>query len=108
MGTNTCHAPGVLASEALYVLCGKLQNGVLTPAAHAQAITDLENFLSGIFPPPNGEAPLVRRAEAIRGSYVCNRSADSLYTLDSRAQSRQSSPRWIPTGALRSLCVKRG
>src|SRR5437870_4373019 len=59
------YAPGVLVSESLYVLCGKLDSGTLTVADHAQAILELENFISGILPPPNGESSLIRRAEAI-------------------------------------------
>src|SRR5579862_3858606 len=72
-------APGVLVSETLYVLCKKLEVGTLTPATHAQAIADFHTFLSFIQPPPNGEIALVLRAEAIRGSYTCRRSADGLY-----------------------------
>lgn len=78
---NGCqfYAPGVLASETLYVLCGKEQSGALTVAEYAQAITDLENLMRGILPPPNGEAALISRAVAIRNGYGCSRSADSIY-----------------------------
>lgn len=30
------YAPGVLVAETLYILCGKLQNGLLTPAEHTR------------------------------------------------------------------------
>lgn len=73
------YAPGVLASESLYVLCGKREDGTLDAVAHDQAIIDLENLLSGILAPPDGESSLIRRAEAIRGNYTCRRSADGLY-----------------------------
>ncbi|MDQ2688231.1 MAG: hypothetical protein M3Y28_10230 [Armatimonadota bacterium] len=78
---NGCqfYAPGVLASETLYVLCGKQQSGALTAAEYAQAITNLENFMRGIRPPPSGEAALIGRAVAIRSGYGCSRSADSIY-----------------------------
>src|SRR5258708_2095394 len=71
-------APGVLVSETLYVLCKKLETSSLTPTTQAQAIADLHTFLAFIEPPPNGEIALVLRAEAIRGSYSCRRSADGL------------------------------
>jgi predicted nucleic acid-binding protein len=73
------YAPGVLVSESLYVLCKKQESGALDAASHAQAITDLENLISGIQPPPDGDATLIRRAEEIRGNYTCRRSADGLY-----------------------------
>jgi predicted nucleic acid-binding protein len=72
-------APGVLISEALYVCCRKLSDTTLSPVDHAQAVVDLEAFVAGILPPPNGEASLVRRAEAIRSGYTCRRSADAIY-----------------------------
>lgn len=72
-------APGVLVSETLYVLCGNLQAGVLTAATHAQAIQNFDTFMGFVLAPPNGDGSLVLRAEAIRGSYTCRRSADGLY-----------------------------
>jgi predicted nucleic acid-binding protein len=72
-------APGVLVSETLYVLCGKLHDGTLSAADHAQAVQDFYDFLGFVLPPPNGERSLVLRAEAIRGSYTCRRSADGIY-----------------------------
>jgi predicted nucleic acid-binding protein len=73
------YAPGVLISEALYVLCNQEQSGTLTPANFAQAITELENLTGGILPPPQGDTALVRRAAAIRTGYGCSRAADSIY-----------------------------
>lgn len=72
-------APGVLISETLYVLCGKLMEGSLNTSDHAQAVIDLEALVSSILPPPSGEASLIRRAEAIRAGYSCRRSADGIY-----------------------------
>jgi predicted nucleic acid-binding protein len=72
-------APGVIVSETLYVLCGKLQNGVLTSTEHAQSILDFEVLMGKILSPPDGEVALIARAEAIRGSYSCRRSADGIY-----------------------------
>lgn len=73
------YAPGVIAAEALFALCRKLTNGVLTTQQHRRAVQRLRIGLAGIRPPPNGEASLVQRAEQIRGSYGCSRSADGLY-----------------------------
>ncbi|MCX6381632.1 MAG: type II toxin-antitoxin system VapC family toxin [Armatimonadetes bacterium] len=73
------YTPCVLIAETLYVLCGKLQTGLLTQTEYAQAITRFEALMANILPSPNGDAPLVRRAEAIRDSYGCSRSADGIY-----------------------------
>ena len=73
------YAPGVLIAEVLYVLCGKEQSGALPAVHYARAITELENLASGILPPPQGDASLVRRAAAIRATYGCSRASDSIY-----------------------------
>ena len=73
------YAPGVIVAETLYILCGKLQGGLLTPAEHAQAVLDFGILMAAIQPPPTGEASLVARAEAIRSGYGCSRSADGIY-----------------------------
>lgn len=73
------YAPGVLIAEVLYVLCGKEQSGTFTPADYTLAMTELKNLASGILPPPQGEAALVRRAATIRMSYGCSRASDSIY-----------------------------
>ena len=73
------YAPGVLLAETLYILCGKLQGGELTPASHARALQLLQRYLLLISPPPSGDFSLAARAEAIRQSYGCSRSADGIY-----------------------------
>ncbi len=73
------YAPGGIVMETLYALCRKLQDGFLTTTEHAQAVQHFEQRMLGILPPPNGEASLVARAEQIRGTYSCRRSADALY-----------------------------
>ncbi len=76
----TFFAPGVLVSETLFALCRMLENDkTLTVTEHAQAIENFHTMLSFILPPPQGEISLVLRAEAIRGTYTCYRSADALY-----------------------------
>jgi predicted nucleic acid-binding protein len=72
-------APGVLVAETLYVLCKKLENGVLTAADHSQAVQDFHIFMSGVLPSPFGDGALALRAEAVRGGYTCRRSADGIY-----------------------------
>jgi predicted nucleic acid-binding protein len=72
-------APGVLLSEALYVLCGKLLNNELSVAEHLLAVKNLEQLMLAVKGPPTGEAALVARAEKIRANYGCSRSADSIY-----------------------------
>ncbi len=73
-------APGVIVAETLYVLCGKLENEkTLSPADHSKAVLGFHKLMGLLLPPPDGEISLVLRAEAIRGSYTCRRSADGLY-----------------------------
>jgi predicted nucleic acid-binding protein len=73
------YAPGVLISETLYILCLKVQAGVITATEYAQAIVDLNRLMKDILPPPSGDAALISRAAAIGSGYGCSRSADSLY-----------------------------
>lgn len=73
------YAPGVIIAESLYVLCKKLEKGLLSPVEHAEAVEDLSDLMSMIQPPPHGEGSLVKRAEEIRAGYGCSRSADGVY-----------------------------
>ena len=73
------YAPGVIVSESLFILCNKLQNGVLTEAEHNRAIKYLKAYMGMIFPAPQGEAMLVARAHEIQSSYSCRHSTDSIY-----------------------------
>lgn len=72
-------APGVIVAETLYVLCVKLSDGSLSVADHALAVRKLDVFIKRVSPPPSGDAALLLRAEALRGSYSCRRSADGFY-----------------------------
>ncbi len=72
-------SPGVLVTETLYVLCGKLNDGTLSSSDHALAIKKLDLFLKNVSHSPGGDAKLLLRAEAIRGNYTCRRSADGIY-----------------------------
>lgn len=73
------HAPGVLISEVLYVLCGKVQNGLLTATEYEEAIESFQDQMQAIFPPPHGDASLIQRAKEIRDSYGCSRATDSIF-----------------------------
>ena len=72
-------SPGVLITEALYVLCGKLTDGSLSSSDHEIALKKLDIFLQNVSPAPKGDMKLLLRAEAIRGHYTCRRSADGIY-----------------------------
>ncbi len=73
------YAPGAIVAETLYVLCGKLKDGSLTDIEHTQAIQDFSMFMRLVKSPPSGEGALILRAEAVRGTYTCRRSADGIY-----------------------------
>jgi predicted nucleic acid-binding protein len=73
------YAPGVIVAECLFVLCKKLNEGSLSSADHAAAVAEFSLFMSMVLPPPNGDGSLVNRAEEIRKSYGCSRSADGIY-----------------------------
>lgn len=75
----TYHAPNVIVSETLFILCQKLQSGQLTEVEHAEAIEFLIDYMTLITVPSNGDASLLPRAEEIRSGYGCSRSADGLY-----------------------------
>lgn len=73
------HAPNVLAAEATFVLCSKMQNTVLTPADYAIATQNLHALLSIVEFPTGGDAPLLPRADVLRAGYGCSHCADGLY-----------------------------
>ena len=72
-------APGVIVAECLFVFCKKRQDGVLTPAAHEAAVRAFVTLMAAVHPPPSGDKSLIARAEEIRGSLGCRRSADGIY-----------------------------
>lgn len=75
----TFHAPHLIVMEALYILCQKRQNGSLTAARHVASVALLQAAMTTIQPPANGDASLIARAEAMRGTYGCSHSADGMY-----------------------------
>lgn len=72
-------APGVLIAETLYILCGKLRSGSLTPADYITAVATFRRTMMTVLSPPNGDTALIQRAEQIGNGYGCSRSADSIY-----------------------------
>jgi len=73
------YAPNVIVGEVMYVLCNKLQDGLLTESDYEESVEDFIDQLKGILPPPNGETSLIKRAKEIRQGYGCSLSSDSLY-----------------------------
>lgn len=70
-------APNVIVAEVLYVLCLKLQNGLLTQKAYEEALENLQDQMTLI--KTFDDAQLIKRATEIRGSYGCSRMSDCLY-----------------------------
>ncbi|MGE0132983.1 MAG: type II toxin-antitoxin system VapC family toxin [Blastocatellales bacterium] len=73
------YAPSVIVAEVLYVLCQKLQTGLITQAKYDEAIEFFKDYMSLISTPAGGDAPLIQRAKEIQSGYGCSRSADCLY-----------------------------
>jgi predicted nucleic acid-binding protein len=73
------YAPGTLVAEVLFAFCRKLAAGDLTPVEHTAALKSFETIMQVVLPPPHGEPALIARADQIRGSYSCSRSADGIY-----------------------------
>lgn len=51
--------------------------------------------MQSVSPPPNGEASLILRADQIRGSYGCSRSADAPYIALAEELSRTYTTRLL-------------
>lgn len=73
------HAPHLLVMETAYVLCGKQQAAVITPAEYAAAVANLQTVLTIVEFPAGGDVALYARAEQMRQGYGCSRSADGFY-----------------------------
>ncbi|MEK7830119.1 MAG: hypothetical protein AAB401_03490, partial [Acidobacteriota bacterium] len=50
------YAPSVIVAEVMYILCLKLQDGLLTPALYEKAVENFHNQVINFLSPPNGEA----------------------------------------------------
>jgi predicted nucleic acid-binding protein len=77
--SSRLYAPHSIAMETLYVLCKKLEAGMLTTVEQATAVGDLQILLTTIETTPNGDASLITRTEALRTGYSCRHSADGFY-----------------------------
>ncbi|MGH9755986.1 MAG: type II toxin-antitoxin system VapC family toxin [Blastocatellia bacterium] len=72
-------APGAILTEVLFILCKKLQDGLLTAIEHQKAVEAFNDYMKMIHPTPLGDIPLILRAEEIRRGYSCLHSADGFY-----------------------------
>ncbi|HKX26952.1 MAG TPA: PIN domain-containing protein [Blastocatellia bacterium] len=73
------YAPSAIITEVLFILCQKLQTGIIDAAKHRKAVEDFSDYMSVIQPPPRGDAALLLRAEEVRTGYSCLHSADGFY-----------------------------
>ena len=73
------YAPGAILTEVLFILCKKLQDGLMTVADHRAAIKAFKKYMQGISPSPPGDIVFIERAEEIRKGYSCLTSADAFY-----------------------------
>ena len=73
------YMPGVGIAEVLYVLCKKLQEGIITGGEYARALSSFMALMTVIKPSPNGDMTLIQRAEQIRTGYGCSRTSDGLF-----------------------------
>ncbi|MDQ3013891.1 MAG: type II toxin-antitoxin system VapC family toxin [Acidobacteriota bacterium] len=73
------YSPNAVVPEVLYVLCQKLQGGLLTAAEYEKAVQAFKKQMAAISTPPGGDASLIDRAKEIQSGYGCSRSADCLY-----------------------------
>ncbi len=73
------YAPHVVVSEVMFVLCKKLQDGMITSSEHTQAIQYFKRYLSSVYRPTGGDGSHIDRANQIISGYGCSRAADCLY-----------------------------
>jgi predicted nucleic acid-binding protein len=89
------YAPSVIVSEVLYVLCVKLQSGVLSAKAYDAAVDDFQDQMKAVSAPPQGETALIRRAKEIQVGYGCSHSADCLYIALAEELSKSGSAEFL-------------
>ncbi|MBP6823445.1 MAG: type II toxin-antitoxin system VapC family toxin [Acidobacteria bacterium] len=85
------YAPNAIIPEFLHIACKKVDEGKLTVAEYEKAVEDFNDYMDVIFTPPNGDAPLIKRASEIRQGYGCSRSSDSLYVALAEELSKHGS-----------------
>ena len=73
------YAPGAILTEVLFILCKKLQAGLLTEVEHQKAIQVFDRIMQGVHPSPQGDIRFILRNEEIRKGYSCLHSADAFY-----------------------------
>lgn len=73
------YAPGAILTEVMFILCKKLQDGLLTEAEHQTAVQAFNTYMGTVLPSPQGDIGFILRAEEIRKGYSCLHSADCFY-----------------------------
>ncbi len=73
------YAPGAILTEVLFILCKKLQDGLLTALEHEEAVKTFNDYMKEIHPSPQGDIRFILRNEQIRQGYSCLHSADAFY-----------------------------
>jgi predicted nucleic acid-binding protein len=73
------YAPGAILTEVPFILCKKLQDGLLSATQHQTALRVFHRYMQGILPSPQGDIGFILRAEEIRQGYSCLHSADGYY-----------------------------
>lgn len=73
------YAPGAILTEVLFILCKKLQDGLMTVAEHQTAVISFSDYMKKIRPSPQGDIGFIERAEEIRQGYSCLHSVDAFY-----------------------------
>jgi hypothetical protein len=59
------YAPGAILTEVLFILCKKLQDGLMTIAEHQTAIASFRDYMKRIRPSPQGEIGFIERASVL-------------------------------------------
>ena len=71
-------APNIIVVEVLYILCKKLQNGLMPPQSYEKIIENFDDQMKTVQLP--SDARLIKTAIEIQSEYGCSPSLDGLYT----------------------------
>lgn len=89
------YAPNTIVPEFLYVLCRKLQSGLLSEIEYEKASTAFKKQMDAILTPVGGDTSLIDRAKEIQSSHGCSHSADSLYIAFAEALAKSSTAEFL-------------
>ncbi|MGH9899196.1 MAG: type II toxin-antitoxin system VapC family toxin [Pyrinomonadaceae bacterium] len=73
------YAPSAILTEVLFILCKKLQSGLLTDAEHKKAVESFDDYMKQISSSTRDNIFFILRAEEVRKGYSCLHSADGFY-----------------------------